>query len=205
MKLTVLILLSISMFLPSAALAADKDRPKFVVGTASTIAGHQTLDKITIAAVPYITDEQMKSAFGKADPVKYGVLPVLVVLDNGTGKTIRLDLKAELVTADERHQDAISSDDVRRVGAGVKPRRTLGTANPLPFPLPGGSKGGPLGAWEIEGRAFVAKLLPPGETASGFFYFLAEHEPGQRIYLTGIKDAATGKDFFYFEVPIQGQ
>jgi len=32
-------------------------------------------------------------------------------------------------------------------------------------------KKNPLDAWEIEGRAFAAQMLPPGQTASGFFYF----------------------------------
>lgn len=205
MKRAVLILLSIAVFLLPSAKGADKDKPRFVAGAASSYAGHQTLDKITIAAVPFLTDEQIKSAFGKADPLRYGVLPVLVVLENGTGKALRLDLQAELVTADERHQEAVSPDDVQRTGANLKPRRVPGGSTPLPIPLPKGIKKGPLNVWEIEGRAFAAKFLPPGESASGFFYFLGEHEPGQRLYLTGVKDASTGKDFFYYEVPLQTQ
>ena len=82
MKRAVLILLSIYVFLSHPATAADKDKSRFVAGAASSYAGHQTLDKITIAAVPFITDDQMKAAFGKADPVRYSVLPVLVVLEN---------------------------------------------------------------------------------------------------------------------------
>jgi hypothetical protein len=45
------------------------------------------------------------------------------------------------------------------------------------------------------------KLAPPGETVRGFFYFQSANEPGSRLYLTGIKDAASGKDYFYFEPP----
>jgi hypothetical protein len=78
-------------------------------------------------------------------------------------------------------------------------------STPSPIPFPKKKKGGPLNTWEIEGRAFAAKLIPPGESASGFFYFDVENRPGSHIYLTGIKDAASGKDYFYFEVPFEKQ
>jgi hypothetical protein len=48
-------------------------------------------------------------------------------------------------------------------------------------------------------------MLPTGESASGFFYFQTEYKPGSRLYLTGVKDPASGKDYFYFEVPIEKQ
>src|SRR5450755_2120050 len=101
MRRFVLILLSIAV-----AAAADKDKARFAPGRAETYAAHQTLDKITIAAVPFVAEDQVHLAFDKVNPNKYGVLPVLVVLDNGTGKALRLDLKAEFVTADGMHVDA---------------------------------------------------------------------------------------------------
>jgi hypothetical protein len=58
----------------------------------------------------------------------------------------------------------------------------------------------PLSAWEIEGRAFAARMIPPHESANGFFYFQTEHRRGAKIYLTGIKVAATGQDILFFEV-----
>ena len=48
-----------------------------------------------------------------------------------------------------------------------------------------------------------ARMLPVGESVHGFFYFQTEYQPGAKLYLTGLKDAASGKDFFYFEVPIE--
>jgi len=55
---------------------------------------------------------------------------------------------------------------------------------------------------QFEGRAFGAKMLPPGESAHGFVYFFTGHRTGSRIYLTGIQQAATGKELFYFDVPL---
>ena len=111
-------------------------------------------------------------------------------------------MQAEYITADNRHVIAIPSDDVQRQGGVTKPPR-IGATSPLPFPTR--PKKGPLNVWEIEGRAFAAKLLPVGERVFGFFYFDAEQEPGSRLYLTGIQDASTGKDYFYYELPLQRQ
>ena len=179
----------------------DKDKPRFAPGPASSYPSHQTLDNITIAALPYVTEEQSKIAFGKANPYKYGVLPVLVVLENGTGKALRLDISAEFIDPGNRHVEATPAEDVIFIGSGVK-RPKLPGQTPYPNPFPHGPKKGPLNTDEITTRAFAAKMLPAGESAYGFFYFQTQNMPGSKIYLTGFKDATTGKDYFYFEVPI---
>jgi len=198
-RVTGFVLLSIA-----TALAADKERPRFAPGPAASFASHQTLDKITIAAVPYLSDAETATAFGKLNPNKYGVLPVLVILENETGKALRLDLTAEFETADNKHVRALSVDEVQHLRGVTKPPKITG-GKPLPIPFPTRAKSGPLNVWEIEGRAFAAKLLPVGERAYGFFYFEAEHEQGSKLYLTGIRDASTGQDYFYYEVPLLPQ
>lgn len=160
------------------------------------------MEKITIAAVPFVTEDQARVAFGKVNPYKYGVIPVLAILENGTGKTLRLELQAEYVGPDGKHVDATPASEVIYVGSNPQRPRMPGTS-PNPLPLPQRQKKGPLNTWEIEGRAFTVRLLPPGESVHGFFYFQTEYRPGSKLYLTGIKDAASGKDYFYFEVPIE--
>ena len=194
-RVALIVLLSIAV-----AAGGDKDQSHFAPGPASSYPSHQTTDRITIAAVPYITEEQAHTAFGKANPYKYGVMPVLVILENGTGKTLRLDLQAEFVEPDGRHVNATPASDVTYIGANPHAPRFPGT-NPLPFPTR--HKKGPLNTWEIEGRAFVVHLLPSGESAHGFFYFETEPRPGSKLYLTGIKDAASGEEYLYFEMPLQ--
>jgi hypothetical protein len=194
-RVALIVLLSIA-----AAGADDKDKARFAPGPASSYPGHQTMDKITIAAVPFLTEEQSRSAFGKVNPYRYGVMPVLVILENGAGKTVRLDLQAEFIDPGGRHVEATPASDVVYVGSDPKRPRMPGTS---PIPLPSRNKKGPLNTSEIEGRAFVAKMLPAGESAFGFFYFQTQHIPGSKLYLTGLKDAASGKDYFYFEVPIE--
>src|SRR5437667_10422464 len=86
--------------------AVDKDNGKFKPGPASSYKGRQTQEKITVAAVPYMTSEQAASAFGKVNPYSHGILPILVIVQNDTGKAIRVNLEAEYVDQSNRHIEA---------------------------------------------------------------------------------------------------
>ena len=46
-------------------------------------------------------------------------------------------------------------------------------------------------------------MLPAGQSASGFFYFRTGLQRGATIYLNGLTEAATGKELFYFEIPLR--
>src|SRR5579871_2909928 len=151
MRRVAIISLSITA-LSAIALAAD-DKAPFKPGPASSYPNHQRLDKITLAAIPYVTEEQAKSAFGKVNPVKYGVLPVLVIFENNTSKTLRLDLQAEYDDPGNRHIDATPASDVLYLGSSVKQPKMPGATRPLP--LPHHDKKGPLNTPEIETRAFA--------------------------------------------------
>jgi hypothetical protein len=200
MKPTVILSLA-TVLLSIAAVSAD-DKVPFRPGPASSYPNHQTLDKITIAAVAYVSDDQVRSAFGKVNPPKYGVEPILVILQNDTGKTLRLDLEAEFVDPGNRHIEATPASDVLYIGTEVKRPRMPGAS---PIPLPSRNKKGPLNTPEIETSAFAAKMLTDGSSASGFFYFQTPHIPGSKLVLSGLKDAASGKDYFYFEVPLDSK
>jgi hypothetical protein len=205
MKPIAILIVTATVLLSIAAVGAD-DKVPFKAGPASSYPNHQTLDKITIGAVPYVTpnvsEDQIRSAFGKVNLEKYSVMPVLVVLQNDTGKTLRLDLEAEYVDPGNRRIEATPSSEVIYIGTEVKRPRMPGTT---PIPLPSRNKKGPLNTPEIETRAFAAKMLPDGNSASGFFYFQTPYVPGSKLVLSGIKDAASGKDYFYFEVPLDAK
>ena len=185
----------------AAAFAGEKERPKFTPGTASSYETRQTISGVTIAAVALRTDADSAPAFGKVNPYHYGVLPVLVVVQNDTKKAISLDgLQAVFVLPDHDRVEATPAADVKNISG---PNRPSNYPNPIPQ-LPGhvSKNKAPLAEWEIEGRAFTARMLAPGDSASGFFYFRVTWESGSTLYLTGLKDAASGKDLFYFEVPL---
>jgi hypothetical protein len=185
-------------------MAVDKDKGRFVPGAASSYAGHQTQEGITIAAVPYTTEEQAKSAFGKVNPYQHGILPVLVIIENGSGSALRLNMKVQFVDSENHHLDAYPAEDLIYYQGVKKPPR-IGPSSPLPIPLPRSHKKGPLNTPEIINRALSVKLIPNGEKAYGFFYFEADHEPGSKLYLNGLSNAATGKEYFYFDLPLDSK
>ena len=123
---------------------------------------------------------------------------MLVIIQNDTDQALRLDqIQVEYTGVDGRRLDATPAPEVQALGGVRKPSMPSGS------PLPRIKRKSPLSAWEIEGRAFGAKMLPAHEPASGFFYFQTNHRPGSKFYLTGIREAATGKDILYFEVPFK--
>jgi len=182
----------------AAAFAADKEAP-FKAAPASSYAHHQTNGDVTIGVDAYASGEKIKAAFGKLDPYQQGVLPVLVVVQNDGKETIRLDrLKVEYVGPSGTRVIATPPKDVRYTRGPDRP--TLGNNGPLGKLR---TKKNPLDAWEIEGRGFAAQMLPAGQSAAGFFYFQIGLETGATIYISGMSEAKSGKDLFYFEVPLQ--
>lgn len=196
--LTSLIWIMAALLACVAALAGDnsKDASKFSPGSAASYPSKQTNDHVTVAAVAYDTEEMAHTAFGKLNPNQYGVLPILVIIQNDTDQALKLDhLDAEYTNAAGRNLDATPADEVKTLGGAERPSVPVAS----PYPIHRKHKN-PLDVWEIDGRAFAAKLLPPHESVSGFFYFQTAHEPGSRFYLTGIQVAATGHDIFYFDI-----
>jgi hypothetical protein len=181
----------------AAAFAADKE--PFKAAPASSYEHKMTNGGLTIAADPFITADKLKTAFGKLDPNEYGILPVLVVIQNDSKESVRLDrLKVEYVGPKVR-VEATPSREVKFARGVQRPNVSGGPAGRVAIR----GKKNPLDAWEIEGRAFSAQILPPGQSASGFFYFQAEPQPNASIYINGLSEAKTGKELFYFDVPLR--
>ena len=143
----------------AAAFAADKQQPPFKAGPAASYASHQTNDKITMGVDPYVMGDKVKAAFGKVDPYQYGVLPVLVVIENDGDVSIKLEgLQAEYVGPNGDRVQATAAKDVRYAVGPNRPKVMTGPT--------GGAKilgkKNPLDEWEIEGHALSAGMLPPG-------------------------------------------
>ncbi len=186
----------------AVSLADNKKDTKFSPGPVSSYPARQTNDNVTLAVAAYDTEQLAHSAFGKLDPNQYGVLPVLVIIQNDTDQALKLDhMEVELTGADGRHMEATPASDVQVLGGPDRPNVAGGGGRIPPLP-PLKKHKNPLNVWEIEGRSFAAKLLPAHESANGFFYFQANYRPGYKFYLTGITVASTGKDVFYFEIPL---
>jgi hypothetical protein len=184
----------------TAGFAADKETAAFRAAPAASYEHHQTNEAVTIGVEPYQTPEKQKTAFGKLDLYQHGVLPILVVVQNDGQQAIRLEgLKVEYLGPTGNHVEATAASDVRYLQGPGRPPVVPGPTRPLP----GKIKKNPLNAWEVEGRAFAAKMLPAGQTASGFFYFQTGLQRGSKVYLSGLTEATTGKALFYYEIPLE--
>src|ERR1700733_2569912 len=119
---------------PNKAWPAGKDQPKFTPGPAASYESHQTSEKVTIGVAAYVSDEETRPVFGKHNPYNYGVLPVLVVIQNDGPKTIRVDpLELVLVSPSRDRVDATPAKDVRFLAGPSKP-------GVVPNPLPTGPR-----------------------------------------------------------------
>jgi hypothetical protein len=179
------------------ALAAGRSEKPFHAG-AATDYSHQESEQVVIGAKPYNSEDLTTEAFGKkADLLRYQILPVLVVIQNNRKRTVDLrKLEINLVGADGRHVQPVPPEDLPYLAAHSKPPKVPGTGFP-PIPLP--KKKNPLNDPELVERAFAAKMLPPGDSASGFFYFEAVSQPGDRLYVNGLRDTPSGEEILYFE------
>ena len=180
---------------------ADKEK-KFEPGPIDSYPNRQTVEKLTVAADPFDTEDKTRQAFGKLNPNQYGILPILVVMQNNSGQTLSLEtMHVEYLLPSRQRLDATPARDVARTQGVKRPNIYPG---PLPTPIPRTtSRKSPLTAWEIEGRAFAAKMLPPGESASGFFYFQVAQRAGSVLYITGIREASSRRELFYLEIPFE--
>ena len=181
----------------AAAFAADKATP-FKPGPADSFAHHQTNDKVTLGIDPYMMGEKIKIAFGKVDPYQLGVLPVLVVIQNDSDATIKLDgMRAEYVGPNGDRVDATPAKDVRYLRGADRPKVITGPGRPQII-----KKKNPLDTWEIEGRSLAVQMLAAGQSANGFLYFQTSLQRGATIYITGLSQAPSGKALMFFELPL---
>lgn len=187
----------------AAAAGADSDKSKFEVRPADSYPHRQVSENVTIAAEPIETDEQAREAFGKTNPYRYGILPVLLVIRNDGPNALRVEnMKVSYTLPDHTKVEATPAQDVRFIHGAQQPK---GVSGPLGGIKISRAPKNPLAGWEIEGRAFAAKMIPPGQTASGFVYFqVPQASAAAAVYISGLENASTGKELYYFEIPMSG-
>lgn len=163
---------------------------------ASEYPSHQSIGKLKIAAVKFESDEETRPAFGKVNPNEHGVLPVLLILENTGEHTLLLD---SMRVAFQFSGNEIAPTQPGDLPYLIAPKRPgTGPGISLPIPLP--KKKNPMAGIELQTRAWSAKTLLKGESATGFFYFQARYRTSAKIYITGIREGVTNKELFYVDV-----
>lgn len=188
----------------TAGLAGQKSAAPFRPGAASSYPSHQTIGPAKIAAVKYESDSETKPVFGgKVNPNEFGVLPVLLVIENTGTDTLLLD-RMQVLYQTSGGRNSVEPTDPKELPylTGVRRPRQAGAGGGIPSPIPLPRRKNPLSAVEFDTRAWGAKSILKGEQAHGFLYFQTRHQRNAILYISGIREAATGKELFFAEVPI---
>ena len=126
---------------------------------------------------------------------------MLVVIQNDGKEAIRLDrLKVEYVGPGNQRVEATPSKDVRYLRGPQRPSVASGTGGA------GGDQDEEKSAGRVGDRGarrLRRRCCRPGQSASGFFYFQTELQTGLDGLHQRMTEAGTGKELFYFEIPLQ--
>jgi hypothetical protein len=193
---TTITLNALSLFAAVLCCGADQPVP-FRPAPPAAWPSHMTIGKVTFAAVRYEADADTRPLFNKLNPNEYGVLPVLVLIENKDTQNLALDrMEVQFMAPGGIRLDPTNPADLPYL---IAPKRPGGIER-SPIPLP--KKKNPLAHVEFETRAWGARTLLPGETAQGFFYYQTTWRRNAYLYITGIREGRTGKEVFFAEVPM---
>ena len=133
----------LGMVILTAGLGASQDR--FEAKPANKYPAKQAQGDVIVAVKPFRTDKDMKAAFDKAEPYKYGFMPMLLVITNNSQHPLNLaGMKVRYIDGERNGLEPISGEDL----AFFNPKGS-NKPNTAPLPIPGavwrrGGKKGPL-------------------------------------------------------------
>jgi hypothetical protein len=195
--------LGVFSFPPCRARAAEHVAPPAGDAAAYPAVDIHPEEQVAIAADPCNTRE--KISIFRVDYLKYGFLPVRIIVTNNSGHPISLeDARINFITA---AGDKIPTSETPDVERRIVPVKRPGGAK-TPIPLPGlGNKASKLRRGieaDFHDFEYSAAIVKPHTTQSGFFFYdLQDIEnplAGAKLSLSTVRDA-TGKELFSFEVP----
>ena len=168
----------------------------------------QVQGDVTVAVKPYHTPSLAEDAFGKVNPFEHGVFPVLLVITNAGKDAISTDsIEVRYVNRRGDGIEAIPAEElVYWNPKGHQPKQKPSYIPGIPGRSKPKVKKGPLAKPEVTESGFMAPVVGPEQTASGFVFYdaanLGDPTSGS-IYITGLKNLSTGKELFYFEIPLK--
>src|SRR5271170_1675819 len=188
------------LLLFSLVVAAEHPPPPAGVATSYPSFDAHVDEHVTIAADPYNTKE--KASCFRIDYLKYGFIPIRVIVTNDGDKPINLEqARIHFITAGGDKIPAAEPEDVERRTTNVK--NPSGPKVPIPGLGKPKSKDPKIEAdfHEFEYQAIVVEAHT---TRAGFLFYdvqgLSDPLKGAKLYLRRLQ-SADGKDLFYFEIP----
>lgn len=200
--------LAAMMLLAGAATAFGADHAAPAAGKATDYAATDSHpgENVVIAAEPFETPDKAK--FFRVDYLKYGFLPIRVIITNNGDQAVNLtDARIQFLSAAGDRIPAALTEEVGRVVD--KPSNPASPGVKLPFPVP-----------NIHGRSndkdkqinddfnmlgFQALAVEPHTTQSGFLFYDVNglDKPvlkGAQLYVKRLHGSG-GKDLFDFAIP----
>jgi hypothetical protein len=188
------------LLLCSGVVAAE--HPPSPAGVASSYPAFEAHadEHVTIAADPYNTKE--KASCFRIDYLKYGFMPIRVIVTNDGDKPINLEqARIHFITASGDKIPAAEPEDVERRTTDVK--NPSGPKVPIPGLNKPRTKDAKIDA-DFQEFEYQALVVEPHTTRAGFLFYdvenLSNPLKGAKLYLRRLQ-GADGKDLFYFEIP----
>ncbi len=189
------------------ALAADHTPPPVAPATSFPAVEVHDKEKVAIAVEPYDTKDKEK--IFHLDYMKYGVVPVRLIITNQGDQPISLrDARILFETANGERIQAAEPEDVERLMNPHEPHGAMPTPSPLPVPIPGLHMKHKNYDKEIEDDfntfEYEALVVEPHTTRAGFLFYVV---PGSGNPLKGADMSVTkvrnsdGEELFYFQIP----
>jgi hypothetical protein len=166
------------------------------------------MEKVVIAIDPYDTQQKIKTF--RNDYLKYGFMPLFLVVTNDGDAPIALtNIKVQLNTRDRGRSTPAEDDDVlRRFTSTRKISNEAGSGSqrfPIPLPRKPSTASNRETLDELTAARFQAKAIEPHGTHAGFLFFdvsgLDDPLRGATLVITGVK-GADGNELMYFEIPL---
>jgi hypothetical protein len=160
-------------------------------------------ERVSIAADPFDTEDRAR--FFRLDYLKYGLMPIRIIVTNTSDRPISLDdVRIQFISAENDRLPAANVDEIDR--------RMNDTSNPMdktirvPFPLPHGKTHNQKIDQDMYDFGFPGTSVEPHKTLSGFLLYDVStlDKPvlrGAQIYVKMVKDH-DGNQLFPFTIDL---
>jgi hypothetical protein len=158
-------------------------------------------EHVTVAADPYNTKE--KASCFRIDYLKYGFMPIRVIITNDGDKPINLEqARIHFITANGDKIPAAEPEDIERRTTNIK--NVTGPKVSIPGLSPKTRSNDPKIEADFHQFEYQALVVEAHTTRAGFLFYdvqdLSNPLKGAKLYLRRLQ-GADGKDLFYFEIP----